>query len=168
MDKIKQIVVKYKIELIIIVASIIIDQFTKLLVLNAFESEGDSKVIIDGFFELTYHKNIGAAWSILSGKMAFLIIITFFALGFFIYLLQETEFSKTPFYCVTLAMVIGGTLGNFIDRVFRKGVVDFLDFIIFGYDFPIFNVADMCLVLGTIGIFIHILFLENRGKKNES
>jgi signal peptidase II len=69
------------------------------------------------------------------------------------------------FYSVGISLMIGGTIGNLIDRVFRGYVIDFLDFDIFGYSYPTFNVADMALVIGVIMFAIDILFLETRRNK---
>ena len=56
--------------------------------------------------------------------------------------------------------MLGGTIGNFIERVFKGYVTDFLDFVIFGYDYPIFNVADICLVVGTISLLVSIILTK--------
>lgn len=65
---------------------------------------------------------------------------------------------KKPLLGFSLGLVLGGALGNMIDRFAYGYVVDFLDFIIFGYDFPVFNFADICIVCGGIGLILVVLF----------
>lgn len=148
--------------ILFIVVSIIIDQITKLLVVRFMDyssvTGGEKIEVIKDFFYITSHRNTGAAWGMLSGEMWFFIIITILSLGVFAYLMKDYDMKAHPFYSVGLILLIGGTLGNFIDRIFRHEVVDFLDFYIFGYNFPIFNVADMCLTIGVISIAVSILF----------
>lgn len=108
--------------------------------------------IIPGFFSLTFAKNTGMAWSLLSGKQAFLSIVSAAAIGVMIYYVLKKDCSKLM--KIALALMIGGAAGNLFDRLFLGYVRDFLDFIIFGYDFPIFNIADSALTIGVILLFI--------------
>ncbi len=145
---------------IILVSTLLIDQITKVI---AAASLGlyESFTIIPDFFAFTYVKNTGAAWSMLEGKMIFFYLITIVALIamvlYFRTLKKHQYLSK-----IGLVLMISGTLGNFIDRLFLHYVRDFIDFYIFGYDFPIFNVADMCLVIG-IGVVLIDEFMEHYG-----
>jgi signal peptidase II len=141
-----------------IVLGVAIDQITKLIALNSLKGKGTVKVI-DNFFYLTYAENTGGAWSIFSGKMWIFYIITMIALGMFVYMLKDFNLKDNTFYSISMILIITGTLGNFIDRVFRRAVIDFLDFNIFSYkDFPIFNVADICLTVGVAVLLLDILF----------
>ena len=97
-----------------------------------------------------------------SGNITFFIIITIIAIGFFVYFLTDFDIKKRPLYSVGFALIFGGTLGNFYERIVNKYVTDFFDFIIFGYDYPIFNVADVCLVVGMIMLIVQLLFFSKQ------
>jgi signal peptidase II len=148
-------------EVFLILAVVALDQITKYAI-EARLSLGQSIELIKGFFSLTYARNTGAAWSILSGQMTFFYIISTIALIVMTYFLWKTD-KKETLQRFALALLIAGTIGNFIDRLMFQYVRDFLDFIIFGYDFPIFNVADISLNVA-IGLLILEAFLEGRGK----
>lgn len=147
----------YLIYLFIVVSLVSLDQYTKSIILNYFELY-QSKTIIDGFFSLTYVQNYGAGFSIMQNARTTFLIITPICLAGFTYLFIKSndKLSKTA-----LLLMISGTIGNFIDRIVRVYVVDFLDFIIFGWDFPIFNVADIFL---TIGVCLYIIALIKEEK----
>lgn len=147
----------YLIYLFIVVSLVSLDQYTKSIILNYFELY-QSKTIIDGFFSLTYVQNFGAGFSIMqNARTIFLIITPICLVGFtYLFIKSNDKLSKTA-----LLLMISGTIGNFIDRIVRIYVVDFLDFIIFGWDFPIFNVADIFL---TIGVCLYIIALIKEEK----
>ena len=140
-------------DILIIAGGLILDILTKSAIVNNYALY-DSTDIIPGFFSITRLHNNGAAWSILEGRMIFFYIITVIAIGAIFYFYRS---SKNDFQKLSLALILAGTIGNFIDRIRLGYVVDFLDFIIFGYDFPVFNVADMCLVIGCGLLIIHML-----------
>lgn len=148
-------------EVLLIAAVVVLDQLTKYAI-EARLTLGQSIELIKGFFSLTYARNTGAAWSILSGQMTFFYIISAIALVFMTYFLLKTD-KKEHLQRFALSLLIAGTLGNFIDRLMFQYVRDFLDFIIFGYDFPIFNVADISLNVA-IGLLILEAILEGRRK----
>lgn len=152
--------------LLIVVAAFLIDFITKAMVVKNLYL-GESKSIIGDFFHITRARNNGAAWSIFSGKMSFLVAVTFLSLGLFFYFLREADFKNNKIYSISISFLIGGTLGNFYDRVTAGYVVDFLDFNIFGYDFPIFNFADIFLVSGVIGLFLYFIFIEGKKHANK-
>ncbi len=147
----------YLIYLFIVVSLVSLDQYTKSIILNYFELY-QSKPIIDGFFSLTYVQNFGAGFSIMqNARTTFLIITPICLVGFtYLFIKSNDKLSKTA-----LLLMISGTIGNFIDRIVRVYVVDFLDFIIFGWDFPIFNVADIFL---TVGVCLYIIALIKEEK----
>ena len=168
MEKIKTFLRKYWIGLVIIASSILLDQVSKIIVTNVLDYEVQNGVLVNvksvdvikGFFSLTYARNSGAGWSMLSDKTWLLIVITIIAFGVFIYLMKDFDMKKHRFFSLGISLMLGGTIGNFIERVFKGYVTDFLDFIIFGYDYPIFNVADICLVVGTISLLVSLLFTK--------
>lgn len=138
----------------------VIDQFIKYITmknLNLYQSIN----VIDNFFSITYVENDGAAWSILSGNKLILIFLTLVALiliNKFYIINQKLNVNEKIIY----GTLIGGIFGNLIDRIFRGVVIDYLDFKIFNYNFPVFNMADICIVVSVILLAILIL----RGEKN--
>ena len=154
---------KYYIGLSLIVAIVIliIDQLTKKII-TATMNIGDSYEVIPHFLNITSHRNNGAAWAILSGKMGFFYIITLIILAvLIIFYIKETKYNA--FMQVAISLLFAGALGNFIDRLFNGEVVDFIDTNIFGYDFPIFNIADSSLTIGVI--FVIIALVKDATKK---
>src|SRR5690606_17877705 len=148
---------------LIAVIAIAIDQITKYLVVKNMELY-EQIPIIDGFFYLTSHRNSGAAWGILEGKMGFFYVITVIVIIGIIYYLHKYG-KDNKLFASALGLILGGAIGNFIDRLFHQEVVDFFDFIIFGYDFPIFNIADSALTIGVILVIIEALFEEKKQKR---
>ena len=143
-----------------------IDQFTKYLVVKNMELY-ETIPIIDGFFYLTSHRNSGAAWGILQGRMGFFYVITAIVIIGIIYYLHKFG-KENKLFAYALGLLLGGAIGNFIDRLFHQEVVDFADVIIFGYDnFPIFNVADSALTIGVILVIIITLLDEKRSRKEK-
>lgn len=155
-------VIYYLLALIIIA----LDQITKIFVVKNMEL-GESIPVIENFIYITSHRNPGAAWGILAGQMWFFYIITIVVVAALVYYIQKA--AKTHIILgISLGLMLGGAIGNFIDRVFRQEVVDFVDTIIFGYDFPIFNVADSALTVGVAMLMVYMLFEEKllKEKKN--
>jgi len=126
---------------------------------------GESIPIIDQFLYITSHRNRGAAWGILQGQMWLFYVITVVVIFVIIYFLYKAR--GKWLFGVSLALMLGGAIGNFIDRVVRKEVVDFIHAYIFGYNFPVFNIADSSLVIGVILLMIQIL-LDERETKEKS
>lgn len=136
-----------------------IDQISKLLVVNLL-TKTDSITIIKNFFYLTYINNDGAAFSILVGKRIFLILIAVLVIVMLIRYIKKNNI-QNKLELVSLALIIGGSLGNLMDRVVRGYVIDFLDFKIFNYNFPIFNLADTFIVIGVILLLLKEIRKEN-------
>lgn len=145
--------------IIISIILLCIDQISKLLVVNLL-TKTDSIAIIKNFFYLTYINNDGAAFSILVGKRILLILVAILVIIMLIHYIKKNNI-QNKLEIVSLALIIGGSLGNLIDRVVRGYVIDFLDFKIFNYNFPIFNLADTFIVIG-----VFLLLLKEIRKEN--
>ncbi|QTJ32862.1 signal peptidase II [Dolosigranulum pigrum] len=146
-----------------IIAMILIglDQLSKYLTVQEI-ALGEVVPVIPNVLSLTYIRNSGAAWSILEDQMIFFYVITVVVVGALIYFLH-TEGKKSPIASTGIAFIMGGAIGNFIDRLHLKYVIDMirLEFI----NFPIFNVADMALTIGVIILIGYIVYDELVKKK---
>lgn len=119
-------------------------------------------VIIPKFFHLTYVENRGAAFSILQNARWFFVIVTIIAVVvMIIYMVRN----RNLFMRITLAVLVAGAVGNLIDRIRYGYVVDFFNFYIFGYDFPVFNVADIAVTIGCGLFFVYMFFLYKEPDK---
>ena len=135
-----------------------IDQFTKLLVINTIK-DVDTVPLIQDVFHLTYWENRGAAFGILQNQRVFFIILTVaVVLGVCLFMIIKKP--KSLVLNVSLTLLIGGAIGNFLDRLIKGYVVDFLDFRLI--DFPIFNAADCFVVIGAVMLAIYLIFLEDK------
>ena len=153
------------IPILTIIILIAIDQITKYFALTNLRPV-HQVVLIDGFFNLTYIENRGAAFGAMQGARWFFVIlaaVVIIAGG--IYYAKMPKTKNTLLLRISMLLIGGGTIGNVIDRLFRTYVVDFLDFIIFGYDFPVFNLADVFIVVGTVFLMIYIMFWETERNK---
>lgn len=138
---------------------IALDQLSKFLVVKYMEL-GESIPLIADVFHLTSHRNMGAAFGILQNqRWLFVVITTVVVIGIVVSLIRIGK--KQPRVSLALSLVLGGAIGNFIDRVMTGQVVDFLDFTLI--NFPIFNVADMAITIG-VGVLLLDMFLEGRKK----
>ena len=138
--------------LIVTLICLFVDIVSKLIVSNLLEVT-ESIRVIDNFFYLTYVRNTGAAWSIFSDNTWLVLIVSgLIILGIILYIYKDRPQDK--FEKVSYGLVLGGAIGNFIDRIVYGYVIDFFDFYIFGYDYPIFNMADIFIVLGVIMLIV--------------
>ncbi len=141
--------------------TIMIDQVIKLLIRTKMELNS-SIPIIPNIFNLTYVENKGAAFSILQNTQILLIIIGLVFLYIIdYYIKKEKKFSKLSI--VSLGLIIGGIIGNLVDRILLHAVVDYLDFTLI--NFPIFNIADSCITIGVILFIISTIKEEIKEKK---
>ena len=150
---------------IVAIIAIAIDQISKGIV-NLTVSFGYSKNLIPNFFSITNARNFGAAWSMLWNKRVYIILITCVALLFVIFLIfREKEESK--YKSIYYGLLIGGIIGNLIDRIFLGYVVDFLDFKFFGFNYPIFNFSDIAIVVSVLLICAECFFPHISKNNNE-
>ena len=150
---------------IISIIIFIIDGLSKSII-SAYLKLNQSIEIIKDFFYLRYIHNTGASWGILENSRLLLITISIIAI--IILIRYSYSFKKTKLNTYGFGFLIGGVLGNLSDRLINGYVIDFFDFIIFNYDFPVFNIADIFIVLGVIILIISILRGEdsNGSKSN--
>ncbi|MGB3933972.1 MAG: signal peptidase II [bacterium] len=133
------------------------DQLTKFWVQNSMLPR-DSIPLIPGVFHLTYVQNTGAAFGFLRGKTLFFIVVAVLVLGFIIFLAPRLSREK-PLLGLVFGLLLGGALGNLIDRIRFGYVIDFLDFRVW----PVFNIADMGIVVGVCFLIWEIWFRTPEG-----
>jgi signal peptidase II len=143
-----------------------VDQATKTIVSTSFILY-ESRVVVPGFFNLTYIKNRGAIFGFFSTNQSFLVyalltLASLAALGLVIYYFYKTP-SSERFLKISLSLILAGALGNLTDRLFRGSVVDFLDFYVKDWHWPFFNVADACITVGAI-LLLYIFFFKKGDK----
>lgn len=142
-----------------------LDQLTKYYIISHF-SLGDEADFINGFIDINYIHNRGAAWGMLSGRTGILLAVTVIVMaGCVFFLFKNSVKSKLMLWAIV--SVISGGIGNLIDRVFRDGnVIDFLHFE-FWPEFPVFNVADCAIVIGA-GLLILYFILDTIRENKEN
>ena len=142
-----------------------LDRLTKWIVVSNMQLKDTVHIIKIGdtqVLNIYYCLNDGAAFSKLSGKTIFLIAVTSAVILWLLYLMVFKKV-KRPVYIAAISLIIGGGVGNLIDRIFNNGmVVDFIDFRLI--NFPIFNVADICAVCGAGLLLIAVIVDEVRGR----
>ena len=149
-----------------------LDQFTKALVLQFLPNVWDEKAVVPGFFKVVHWHNTGAAWSSFSGKNGLLALIAIAAL-IILYFSRHHFNSRTALGQLAFGLVIGGIMGNLVDRIFRAHVVDFLRFYMQQrggeeLGFPAFNVADSAICVGVALVFLITWRSEHTPKTVES
>lgn len=147
-------------------AYMLLDQVIKLIVIknmNLFQEI----TIIPKFFSLYYIKNTGAAFSIFGNQTLLLIVISILSL---VILKNYVEKLKrvTNLTIVSLGIMLGGIIGNLFDRILYKAVIDYLSFNIFGYSFPVFNLADIGITIGAILLIIDLIIEEKEQIKRKN
>lgn len=139
----------------------LVDQITKIIFDKNFILNQSNRVC-DKFFYITLAHNEGVSFSMLSGSRILIIILTILILIFLFN--YQKHFKDNKRNQVAFSLVYAGLLGNLVDRIIHGYVIDFLDFYIFSYDFPIFNVADICICIG-ISLIIYAIY---KGEDNEN
>lgn len=160
-------------KLFIVLLVLAVDLITKIIFASVFEKRYDSGnyeniVFIKYIISFTYTENIGAAFSIFSGKLAFLIVFSIIFIGVFIYLDYSFK-EKSGWLVAGFSLIMGGAIGNLIDRIFLGYVRDFISFD-FLKDFAICNFADVCITVGCICYIIYLIIymVKNSKKKKEN
>ncbi|MBO2943185.1 signal peptidase II [Paenibacillus sp. F411] len=138
----------------------LIDQGTKYLIASRL-ALGEQIPVIGDFFLITSSRNRGAAFGILQNQLWFFIVVTSLVVIGIIWYMQKVKSEGRRLLPVALSLVLGGALGNFIDRLVMGEVVDFLQFNFGSYTFPIFNIADSCIVIG-VGLILLDTFMEGK------
>ncbi|UKS30257.1 signal peptidase II [Paenibacillus sp. HWE-109] len=150
----------------------ILDQVSKWFITKRIPL-GEERSVIGDFFIITSHRNRGAAFGILQDQRWFFIVITTIVVIGIIWYIRKTIREGKVLLSTALSLLLGGALGNFIDRALFGEVVDFLqftfDFSLFGkaiyYIYPIFNLADSAIVIGVILIFLESILAWRKEKK---
>lgn len=150
----------------------ILDQVSKWFIVKRIPI-GEERSVLGEFFMITSHRNKGAAFGILQNQRWFFIVITTFVLIGIIWYMRRTTREGKTLLTSALSLLLGGAIGNFVDRALFGEVVDFLqvtfDFSFFGKDiyyiYPIFNIADSAIVIGVILIFLDSILAWRKEKK---
>ncbi len=143
-------------------AAVVLDQLTKWLVATRMTELAEISVI-PGFFSLQYVHNTGAAFGMLKNGRWFFVAVAAAAVVGILYYLRQPE-ARHPLVRLSLGLIMGGAVGNMIDRIVTGRVVDFLLFYWRDYYFPNFNVADICVTVGVGLLFLHLLLTERESR----
>ncbi len=145
--------------MVIIAVSVILDQVTKYIALTDLKPIGVHP-FIPKLLEFRFTLNEGIAWGMLAGKQWIFIPTSLIAIGIVIYIIIRYRKQISPLLCISLAMIAGGGIGNQIDRIFSGAVIDFLNFLFI--DFPIFNVADCFVSVGSVLAIFSVLVFDRK------
>ena len=148
--------------IILSIIFLVIDQISKILIIKLLEPN-EVITIIKNFFYIIYTNNTGPAFSILLGKRIFLIVVAILIIGILLYYIKKNKVDG-KLNIIAFSLIIGGSLGNLIDRIVRGYVVDFISIKLGSYNFPIFNIADTLIV---VGVFL-LLIGNTGGNKNDN
>ncbi len=146
---------------LIAIGAVVLDQVTKALVVSHMTLHQELP-FLPGFMRFYYTQNKGAAFSILSDHPWVFLVFSAVAMAVIVYLLYRFR-GRHPLLTVSLAMILGGGIGNMIDRVVNGYVVDFLDFQF--VKFAVFNVADIFVTCGSVALGIYLIVIEPRVEK---
>ncbi|MBO4453180.1 MAG: signal peptidase II [Clostridia bacterium] len=149
--------------LAVVAAIIVADQVTKALIVKYLEL-GEASGFIPHVIRFYRTENTGAAFSMLKDSPEIFIILSSLAMCAIVVILYR-EYRRHPLLTLSLSMVLGGGIGNMIDRIRLGYVVDFLDFEFF--DFAVFNVADSFITVGTVMLAVYLLFFEPKIEKRQ-
>jgi signal peptidase II len=133
---------------------VLLDQFFKFGVYSILRPTGRSFVLINNVLDLVYVENTGAAFGFFKEGRFFFIVFTTILLILFLWILKR-KYINSLLFSISGAFLIGGGLGNLIDRIFRGFVIDYIHLSFF---YPVCNLADYCVTIGAVGISIYLLF----------
>lgn len=164
---------RQKLIYLITISSLVIavDQLTKLLVHTKFQLH-ESRVVIENYFNITYVRNFGAAFGILAQTPAvfrevFFLTMPPLACSLILYIIWGLKEKQTS-QMIALSFIFGGAIGNYLDRVQYRYVVDFIDFHFHNRQtWPAFNIADMAIVCG-VAALIYLIMTEKEPKTEEA
>jgi signal peptidase II len=141
----------------------LLDQITKFIIKSTF-NPGEHVSVVTGFFDVVYIQNTGAAWGMLSGFNNWLILVSIVMVVVLVFF-RRHFISDTLIHRIVMGLMIGGVVGNLVDRLKSGRVVDFLDFQWRGHHWPAFNVADSAICIG-VGLYIISQLFTGRKKEH--
>ncbi|WP_332871540.1 signal peptidase II [Parvularcula mediterranea] len=153
----------FRIGMILAGATIVLDQITKLWILHGIHlpDRYGNKIEISGIFDLTYTENRGVSFGLFAGGMTSRVLLSLLSAVVSVFLIRWLTRIERPVTAYGAGLILGGAIGNLIDRVFYGFVVDFLDFSGLGFPY-IFNVADAAINIGVACLLLDALVLEKR------
>tara|TARA_B100000686_G_scaffold324595_1_gene380447 strand:- start:2007 stop:2516 length:510 start_codon:yes stop_codon:yes gene_type:complete len=156
---------RFSISITIAATVVVLDQFTKWMIVEwvpLFE-----KIPINDFINITHHRNTGAAFSFLADASGwqrwFLITVAGAVSCYIVYWLWKIRTDRQLVLSTGLALVLGGAIGNVVDRVILGSVVDFIQVLIAGWPFPTFNIADSAITVGAVLLIVDSIFISDNG-----
>lgn len=156
---------KYGVAILFTCASLVLDQVTKSLIIARFPKGGFAQ-IIPGFFDIFHAHNEGAAFGLFKGNpVLFFLVVSTLAIGFILYYFIQLERHQV-LMAASLSLILGGALGNLLDRLRHGFVVDFLRFFIGDHSWPTFNVADIAIVVGVAAFAADMIRTEMRVRRS--
>jgi signal peptidase II len=148
---------------IVAAIAVVLDQITKALVINAFgpSESGNATTIIPHVLEFRHDENTGAAFSLFQGRSTTLLLIGVVVIGVLIYYYRALP-QGNPLLRIAVGAVLGGAVGNLIDRVRLGHVTDWIDI----SHYPTFNLADSCITVGMLTLAVYLLFLDRSPRRD--
>ena len=158
---------KLLIYILIIIGSIIFDQLTKIAAADILPAMGGSYEFIPGFVSFTYAQNTGAAFSLFSGNTIILAALSLIVSGVLFVIMCKTINKNSVILSLSLSFIVGGAIGNIIDRFMLGFVRDMIQFTF--VDFAIFNVADSfaCIGVALLAVFLIFIWKDDKPKKTK-
>lgn len=150
--------------LIIAIILTAVDQLIKYLIVSC-ANVSDTLLSLPNIIDITYVRNTGAAFSLMSGKLSLLSVISVaFCVGVIIYWARKKP--SHPLLCASLTMMFSGALGNGIDRIFRGYVVDYIQTTFIS--FPVFNLADIGITVGAVLLVVYVMWFDKEDKHGKA